>query len=653
MKRRLLLLWGVLAVVCFPSSGTAWSESNNGNWTSVDTKSESEADTLYNQGKFDAAEVIYHRVLENQPNSATALIFHVKALSALRRFPEALAESKKAVELEPANPVAQEWLGMALVLSGLYPEAITILKKSLALKPDEETASIWLAQAYLLDGNKERAEQIFNGLLQGRSEEQQSVTADRIANMFYEMGNSPFAVDWWKRSAGLGGKDAARWLSWAYSSGYGVPQDDGDSAYWSRRTDAAPFAWFSRLSIADNVVGWAHGWGLVLLVLLSAALLPVPTIGAVGYCFSRGLTTDPSVHWTERARRSYPFQIFLGFGALLLPVIYAAGFNYYPSFALPVPKWLLFWIVLAVGIMACNAVVVRWAQRYRDKAGTALQNLQDIGITLFIYLPTFVIFMIMAANLPAQWNLQAGLVIAAGVFAYFWIQFGGWIKLGRLFRLLVPANGELVDDAVALAHRWGRPKPAIWIIRWRKANALAFPFSNAIVVTEKLRAVLSRDETNAVLAHELAHLCEDQVTRFMRLLMPLLLLPLFTVSLWWPSDNWNGFIVCYAILIFGFFLLRKRARRMEERADSFGKEAEKEAGIYPLALAKLYEANLVPAVMSGKRKVHPHLYDRLLAAGVTPDYPRPKPPGRWGFLAAFLTIAANVICLTAIWLLLF
>ena len=30
--------------------------------------------------------------------------------------------------------------------------------------------------------------------------------------------------------------------------------------------------------------------------------------------------------------------------------------------------------------------------------------------------------------------------------------------------------------------------------------------------------------------------------------------------------------------------------------------------------------------MPGNRAVHPHLYDRMLAAGVTPDFPRPDQP---------------------------
>jgi hypothetical protein len=73
---------------------------------------------------------------------------------------------------------------------------------------------------------------------------------------------------------------------------------------------------------------------------------------------------------------------------------------------------------------------------------------------------------------------------------------------------------------------------------------------------------------------------------------------------------------------------------MEERADKAGKAHEGEPGVYARALEKLYRSNLMPAVMRQKRAVHPHLYDRMLEAGVTPEFPRPKPPSRMMSLLA-------------------
>jgi hypothetical protein len=57
-----------------------------------------------------------------------------------------------------------------------------------------------------------------------------------------------------------------------------------------------------------------------------------------------------------------------------------------------------------------------------------------------------------------------------------------------------------------------------------------------------------------------------------------------------------------------------------------------EVQTYARALERIYEVNLTPAVLGG-RPMHPHLYDRLLAAGVQPSYPRPAPPRRDAYAA--------------------
>src|SRR5258708_337607 len=83
------------------------------------------------------------------------------------------------------------------------------------------------------------------------------------------------------------------------------------------------------------------------------------------------------------------------------------------------------------------------------------------------------------------------------------------------------------------------------------------------------------------------------------------------------------FLALCPVIMAGFIFLNRRRRRMEIRADVFGRWLHADKSIYARALAKLYQANETPAVMSRKRMVHPHLYDRLLAAGITPDFPRP------------------------------
>ena len=87
----------------------------------------------------------------------------------------------------------------------------------------------------------------------------------------------------------------------------------------------------------------------------------------------------------------------------------------------------------------------------------------------------------------------------------------------------------------------------------------------------------------------------------------------------------------------GFFMLllstvlvpiayRALARKMELRADRIASSNEPETGVYARALLRLYEDGLLPAVNAKDNATHPSLYDRLIAAGMNPDFPRPKPP---------------------------
>lgn len=85
---------------------------------------------------------------------------------------------------------------------------------------------------------------------------------------------------------------------------------------------------------------------------------------------------------------------------------------------------------------------------------------------------------------------------------------------------------------------------------------------------------------------------------------------------------------------------RSLSQRMERRADELAFKQQLNEGVYARALEKLYRENQSPAVQVDDRQTHPHLYDRMLAAGITPDFPRPARPQRltlmgWAFLISF------------------
>jgi hypothetical protein len=82
---------------------------------------------------------------------------------------------------------------------------------------------------------------------------------------------------------------------------------------------------------------------------------------------------------------------------------------------------------------------------------------------------------------------------------------------------------------------------------------------------------------------------------------------------------------------------------MEIRADHAESEALADPQLYMRSMLRLHQVNAAPAVMPGQQ-THPHVYDRLLAGGVQPDFPRPKAPSRARpLLAAIGTAFATLI----------
>ena len=93
-----------------------------------------------------------------------------------------------------------------------------------------------------------------------------------------------------------------------------------------------------------------------------------------------------------------------------------------------------------------------------------------------------------------------------------------------------------------------------------------------------------------------------------------------------PGGANNSLLLLIPVLFLA--LVRRRvSHRMEERADKIAIECKHiNPEVYARALERLYQTNQMPAVTPSRaNKTHPDLYDRMLAAGVTPDFPKPKP----------------------------
>src|SRR5439155_3839535 len=109
---------------------------------------------------FDSYQTIkeFQRAIEQNPNYA---ISHQQygniTLSALGRFDDAIAEGKRAVELDPFSLVINTDLGSNYCYARRYDEAITQLRKTLEMDAGFYIAHIVLGQALDAKGARDAA----------------------------------------------------------------------------------------------------------------------------------------------------------------------------------------------------------------------------------------------------------------------------------------------------------------------------------------------------------------------------------------------------------------------------------------------------------------------------------------------------------------
>jgi len=112
------------------------------------------------------AEADFQRAITLDPEYATARQWYAELLLTLRRFEEALAESRAAFALDPLAPAGNLVLAMNLEVAGRADEAIARYKATLELAPDFTLARYFLAMAYVQQGDIARADSTFRELAQ-------------------------------------------------------------------------------------------------------------------------------------------------------------------------------------------------------------------------------------------------------------------------------------------------------------------------------------------------------------------------------------------------------------------------------------------------------------------------------------------------------
>jgi Zn-dependent protease with chaperone function len=238
-----------------------------------------------------------------------------------------------------------------------------------------------------------------------------------------------------------------------------------------------------------------------------------------------------------------------------------------------------------------------------------------------------VLVLFFALAMPVGWSGQqliwagAFLILAGALTA------GVNYKLMRLLRVLRPAGEHISRLVGECSAETGIPVKAVLEFRSPAGYAAALVVQRALLFSTTTVDEHSDEELRAICRHELAHLSEGPAIMLLRVSqLPLTLLPfVFTASFL----AWNGAAGIVIPFLIWFLMNRLYARifiGLEKRADRAAVQ-NVESPAYASALERLHRRNLMPAVLAAKaQRTHPDLYDRMLAAGVTPDYPRPAAP---------------------------
>src|ERR1044071_9923877 len=313
-------------------------------------------------------------------------------------------------------------------------------------------------------------------------------------------------------------------------------------------------------------------------------------------------------NWTERARVLYPERVGVIMERWKWPRMVAMGQRL--LFEEEAPHWLLSGLAAWAGAVAGAYFFAREVYPEATLKAWLHEMLAHWGLR-FVWLGLFVGI---AVLMPAELDWRNWVLGALMIATYVGWAFGGLIWCWKKTHLLKPASDRLQGIVRDVSSRMNVRVRGVWLLHSIASTAYALPYTGDLIFSERLVDSIPDDEIASVAAHELGHLNESRLMWAARLAKSLGTMPfLFIKPLFQHFGMASVFMAGAAYWIVSLWS-RDLSHRLEVKADRAGKENEGDEGVYARALARLYEINLLPAVIR-KKQTHPHLYDRLVSAG--------------------------------------
>ena len=344
-----------------------------------------------------------------------------------------------------------------------------------------------------------------------------------------------------------------------------------------------------------------------------------------------------NAHWTERARLLWPVRFTAGISIFIMPFLIGQIHWYlFPNFPM---DWMTDALACFCGAVAGCYPLNRQICPQLNFKGWLAQTIAWLGVQF----GTWIVLIASAALMPENFNGKM-IAVAGGCLLFFClVNWGLFLKYLRLVKFLKPADARLLQIVKATADKMGGVNVRrTWELGGTAATAFAFPTTRELAFSRRTLEICTDEEVAAICAHELAHLQESKFILAARLFGSLTVYPLILINPAIHTFGPFGFFMPYLLMFVMLKYVKWLSQKMERRADeqAIGKQANE--GVYARALEKLYRENLAPAVNVNDRQTHPHLYDRMVSAGITPDFPRPQRPKRltligWAFVVSTVT----------------
>lgn len=391
-------------------------------------------------------------------------------------------------------------------------------------------------------------------------------------------------------------------------------------------------------------------WVIATLTLRLATPRPRPTPAAEPHAASKAPFRDPytdtAVHWMERARLAYGPRWLALLNAALLPLLCGIFAGVFGGELAPGGRLGHGLLCAAAAFVGPFLVRVRHENRLRRVEWTLAFWLRSHGLSVLLLASHVMLAAAVGLTMTDTFTARGLATVALAMPLLMALGLGAGVVVLRALGLLKPAPERLARLVDVAAARTGRTPREVLAAPLAVVNVFSYPAVGRVVITEATLDALDDDALTALLGHALAHLTESTRRSVLRAVAgSVIFVPLMLVR---PLMR-EGFGALYASLgaVFVVVLLINRWLRYDfKTADEVARAHEGDAGTYARALVKVYEANVVPAVLHQRNPARAHLYDRMIAAGMTPDHPRPAPPPMGRAVLAF--VASIIATLTAV-----